>query len=256
MNLKELKFRSFDKSTQAIIFDRAGIVIESDEELFSVLDNEVNIFHDTMFSGMNDLLHNLNIGEEITFDCVEADLFGRHSHYDIIIRRLSEEEGELFGLFIYDFGKQYNKILELQQERNIAEIKVRKFERENLHLSKEKEAIEQLYKELQNGGVSEYILIKADNLLINLDTNDIQYFEAYGDYVKVHTSDKTYITYKTLSNVEKTLPENQFIRVHRSFIVRLDKINNIEQSSLQIANKIIPIGKTNKAQLLDKMNHL
>lgn len=102
----------------------------------------------------------------------------------------------------------------------------------------------------------EQIFIKVDSLLVNLDLKEVQYIEAYGDYVKFHTDNKTHVVYAKLRILEKTLPEESFVRVHRSFIVRIDKITNIDITNLQVGKKIIPISNTFRQQLYDKINTL
>lgn len=256
MNLSDLKFGPINKNSQAIVFDESGSILDSDDTLVKVKDKSYNIFSDSMFGGMDEMFAEMREGQEVTFDCVEIDLFGRTSHYDFIVKRLGKESENNFGWIIYDFGVQYEKIFELQQERNMAEMRAKKAERESRALKEEKDAIEKLYSELQDNSASHYILIKADNLLINLDLKDIFYFEAYGDYIKVHTKDKIYVTYNTMRSIIDSLPQNQFFRIHRSFIVRLDKIQNIEQNSAVVKDKVLPIGKTYKSELVEKMGQL
>ncbi|MBS9524513.1 response regulator transcription factor [Litoribacter alkaliphilus] len=103
---------------------------------------------------------------------------------------------------------------------------------------------------------NEQIFVKIDSLLMNFNLRDILYIEAFGDYVKIHTNDKMYITHAKLKTVEETLPHNAFSRVHRSFIVRLDKIDNIDLSNLEIAKRVIPISNSYRSNLMDKINLL
>ncbi len=254
MNLEEIKYKEANKHIQVVIFDESGAVIESDDSLVKLSETDFNVFADTMFCGMEDMLLALNPHESVTFDCVNLDLAGKSSHYDFTISRL-DDSGK-FSWVINDFGKQYEKIYELQQERNLAEIKANKAEREALKLKEEKEAIDRLFQELQDNSSSQYILLKSDNLLLNLDLADILYFEAYGDYIKVHTPNKMYVTYNTMKSVEASLPQKQFFRIHRSYIVRLDKIKNIEQLSVEIADRTLPIGKSYKSLLVEKIGQL
>jgi DNA-binding LytR/AlgR family response regulator len=100
------------------------------------------------------------------------------------------------------------------------------------------------------------IFIKVDSLLINFDYSDILWVEAYGDYVKIKTEEKVHTVYSTLKAIEDKLPRNEFVRVHRSYIVRIDKIKNIDLHNLQISNKIIPISNSYKANLMESINRL
>lgn len=257
MNLAEFKSQEIGKNVQFLIFDAQGTVLASDDVLLKMTGSEFNVFDDTMFCGMEESFAQLSEGEELKFDCIETNLAGRDSHYDFLIKRIPDEEGTLrFGWVIYDYGEQYQKIFELQQERNLAEIQYNRVEREALKLREERDAIERLYGELKEGSSSQYILVKSDSLLVNLDLTEILYFEAYGDYIKVHTPNKMYVTYNTMKSVESSLPQNQFFRIHRSFIVRLDKIKNIEQLSLEVGDKVLPIGKSFKTALVEKMGQL
>lgn len=105
----------------------------------------------------------------------------------------------------------------------------------------------------------DYIFIKSDQKLQKVHYNDILFIEALADYVKIHTPDKRYITLQTMKNMEEKLPEKYFKRVHRSFIVSLDKIMSIVGGSVEISGQKIPIGKNYKDsffEALDKNNIL
>lgn len=256
MDLEEIKNKVATQNTQVILFDDSGAVSASDDNLVKISGTDFNIFSDTMFCGMEEMLASLQENESTSFDCINVDIAGKTSHYDFIITKLNSSESNKYSLVIQDFGKQYEKIYELQQERNLAEIKAYKAEREAIRLKEEKDAIDRLFQELQGQSSTQYVLVKSDNLLVNIDMKEILYFEAYGDYIKVHTPSKMYVTYNTMKNVEASLPENQFFRIHRSYIIRLDKIKNIEQLSVEISDKTLPIGKSYKAELVEKIGQL
>jgi DNA-binding LytR/AlgR family response regulator len=97
------------------------------------------------------------------------------------------------------------------------------------------------------------ILVKANNQLINLSLSAINYIEAYGDYVNIYTEKARYIVHGTMKGMEAKLPVDEFVRVHRSHIVRIDKINAIEEAIIVIGKKMIPIGDSYRHLL---MNHL
>lgn len=257
MDLDEIRNREASKSIQVVVFDEAGAVLESDDAFVKINSAKFNVFADTMFCGMESVLEELEPEESISFDCVNVDIAGKTSHYDFNISKVDDQNTTKFVWVIHDYGRQYEKIYELQQERNLAEIKAHKAEREMLRLQEERDAIDRLFQELQgSSSSSQYILVKSDNLLVNIDLNEILYFEAYGDYIKVHTPNKMYVTYNTMKSVESSLPENEFFRIHRSFIIRLDKIRNIEQLSVEINDKTLPIGKSYKSELVEKIGQL
>lgn len=98
------------------------------------------------------------------------------------------------------------------------------------------------------------LLVRADKRWYNLPHEKINYLEAYGDYVKIHTEEKTIVPKKRLSELEAQLPERFFMRVHRSFIVRVDKIEYIEGNHIKINNDTIPLALNYKNILLDRLS--
>jgi len=70
----------------------------------------------------------------------------------------------------------------------------------------------------------EFVFVKDNGILKKLNVDDILYLEAMGDYVKVHTSQKFHVLHSTLKSIEEKLPANKFLRIHRSYIVALQKI--------------------------------
>ena len=101
---------------------------------------------------------------------------------------------------------------------------------------------------------SRTFFIKVDSMLVNFDLNEILWVEASGDYVMINTLNKTHKLLTKLKNVEEKLPSQDFVRVHRSFIVRIDKIRNIDNANLLIGNNIIPISNSYRHNLLEKIN--
>jgi DNA-binding LytR/AlgR family response regulator len=95
-----------------------------------------------------------------------------------------------------------------------------------------------------------YILLKADKKIYRTPFEDILYFEALGDYVKVYLVDKVLIVTTTLKKLLEELPETQFIRTHKSFIVNKSKIEYLEGNQLKIKEQLIPIGQAYKEEVL------
>lgn len=90
------------------------------------------------------------------------------------------------------------------------------------------------------------IFIKEDKKYYQIKLKDILFIEAYGNYVKIHMIDKMIISHQTLTSFTHNLPENQFLRVHKSFIISIDKIELIEGNRIKIQTHKIPIGKMYK----------
>ncbi|MCD7963914.1 MAG: LytTR family DNA-binding domain-containing protein [Rikenellaceae bacterium] len=90
----------------------------------------------------------------------------------------------------------------------------------------------------------DHIFIKTENKHIKVILSEILFIEGYGDYVKIHCTGKTIVTLSNMSALESRLPENNFIRVHRSYIVAMDKIEEIERKRIKIGNESIPVSET------------
>jgi len=100
------------------------------------------------------------------------------------------------------------------------------------------------------------IFIKVDSELINLPYRDIMWIEALGDYVNIITATKKHVVLSTMKNIEGKLPPKEFIRVHRSYFVRIDKIKKISEDIILVENKLIPVSKSYKKDLLERLNML
>ncbi len=100
------------------------------------------------------------------------------------------------------------------------------------------------------------IFIKSDSRLVQLSTEDILWIEALGNYMRIFTSDNKFTILSTMKDIVTKLPSDQFTRVHRSFVVRVDKINSIEDNYILIGNKQFSIGKAHKDELNKKLNLL
>lgn len=125
--------------------------------------------------------------------------------------------------------------------------------------SKEKEVEKErdlLYNIVENKENKEFIFVKSNSRLVKLKTDDLYFIEALKDYVVINTLNSRYTIHSTMKDIERKLPSDDFIRVHRSFIVRLDKIAAIEQPNLILESdkKTIPIGGSYKDDLVKKIN--
>lgn len=103
---------------------------------------------------------------------------------------------------------------------------------------------------------SHQLFIKTDSRLVKLKDEDILYIEAKGDYMLFKTREKGHVVHSTMKNVEAKLDPNIFIRIHRSFIINLHEIVDIEDSSVLIEKKVIPISKSYKQGFMKRINLL
>ena len=100
------------------------------------------------------------------------------------------------------------------------------------------------------------VYVKDKGKLIRLQYEDIFYIENAGDYAKVNTGSKNYIVHGTIKGFEKKLPSNLFVRVHRSYIINLNKIVDIEENSVVIDKKVVPISRAQKPILMERIKML
>ncbi len=100
------------------------------------------------------------------------------------------------------------------------------------------------------------LFIKVNSRLVRIDLKEILYVEAKGDYTVFKTEKKGYVVNSTFKNVESKLNPDLFIRVHRSYIVNIDKVVDIEDNNLLINEQIIPISRGQKANLIKRLNTL
>lgn len=104
--------------------------------------------------------------------------------------------------------------------------------------------------------LQEYLFIKDNKVIRKLNFADILWIEAKGDYVKFHVSGKDHIVHGSLKAIEENFPTDLFIRVHRSYVIAIDKIDYIEDRVVYIDNQPIPISESYKDILLKKLNLL
>ncbi|MCU0352724.1 MAG: LytTR family DNA-binding domain-containing protein [Cytophagales bacterium] len=110
--------------------------------------------------------------------------------------------------------------------------------------------------DLAVSGSSSDLFIKTDSKIVKVSLKDLLYVEALADYVILHTNNARYIVHSTMKAIEKKLSEASFIRIHRSFIVNTEKIESIEDLSVVINKKFIPIGASYKDGFLKRLNIL
>jgi len=104
---------------------------------------------------------------------------------------------------------------------------------------KAKEYIEYLNnQELHQG----YVFVKSDYQMVKINLKDILYIEGLDDYIKIYLPHKSVLTLMTLKTITQKLPTKEFIRVHRSYIVPISRIENVSKSRIKIGDKEIPIG--------------
>ena len=88
-----------------------------------------------------------------------------------------------------------------------------------------------------------HIFLKVNKKLLKINLNDILFIESLKDYIKIITKIGNHVVHKSLTAITEELPQSNFLRIHRSFIISINKIAAIEGNTVEIANKRIPIGR-------------
>lgn len=104
--------------------------------------------------------------------------------------------------------------------------------------------------------VGEDLYINIDRRLIKLKYKEILLIEARGDYINVKTETSEYLVHTTLKKIKAKLPESLFLQIHRSYIINFNKIIDIEDNSVLIEKNVIPISRSNRPELMRRLNLL
>jgi DNA-binding LytR/AlgR family response regulator len=146
--------------------------------------------------------------------------------YDQYALKAYELEVKDYLLKPFTFERFYKAVLRLYQEqspRNTPEKKEDKIETKN---------------------EQEYLFIKVGHRIQKVATRNILFVEGMKDYLRIHTTEEKIMTLLNFAKLEELLPAQEFARVHRSFLVAINKIDHIEKNRIQIADQIIPISDT------------
>ena len=100
------------------------------------------------------------------------------------------------------------------------------------------------------------LYVNIDRRLIKINIPSIYLIEAKGDYINVKTEENNYTVHSTLKKIEDKLPDSLFLKVHRSFIINIKKIIDIEDNSVLIKKDVIPVSRSNRPELMKRLNLL
>jgi len=98
--------------------------------------------------------------------------------------------------------------------------------------------------------------VNIDRRLIKIDLPSIYLIEAKGDYINIKTEDKNYTVHSTLKKIEEKLPESLFLKVHRSYIINIKKIIDIEDNSVLIKRDVVPVSRSKRPELMKRLDLL
>ena len=100
------------------------------------------------------------------------------------------------------------------------------------------------------------LYVNIDRRLIKIDIPSIYLVEAKGDYIQIKTFEKNYTVHSTLKKIENKLPEDLFLKVHRSFVINTKHIIDIEDNSVLIEKDVVPVSRSNRPELIKRLNLL
>jgi DNA-binding LytR/AlgR family response regulator len=146
--------------------------------------------------------------------------------YDQYALKAFELEVKDYLLKPFSFERFYKGVLRLYQEQG-------------LRLQPDKQEPKSAPKSEQ-----EYIFLKVGHRIQKVATDDILFVEGMKDYLRIHTTEEKIMTLLNFAKLEELLPPQDFARVHRSFLVAIDKIDHIEKNRIWIADQVIPISDT------------
>ncbi|SDS04862.1 two component transcriptional regulator, LytTR family [Polaribacter sp. KT25b] len=98
--------------------------------------------------------------------------------------------------------------------------------------------------------------VNIDRRLIKIDLSTIYLIEAKGDYINIKTEEKNYVVHSTLKKIEEKLPDTLFLKVHRSYIINVKKIIDIEDNSVLIKKDVVPVSRSNRPELMKRLDLL
>lgn len=98
-----------------------------------------------------------------------------------------------------------------------------------------------------------YVLLKVDKKIVRLDLNDIYFIESLKDYIRVKTKIGNFTTHQTLTTISELLPEDRFVRIHRSFTISLDMVTALIGNSVEVNGQLIPIGRNYLGEVKQKV---
>ncbi len=159
-----------------------------------------------------------------------------------------------FALESYEYGVSDYLLKPIKFDRFLAAVnKVIDLLQLTTHKIEKKSEI-QLSETEKETAKNDFIFIKQDHSIFKVQFSNILYVEAYGNYVQIYTTDKKIVARKTMTEMDKSLTDQNLIRIHKSFIVNVLKIEEIKNNQIRIADKEISIGTIYKRELMKKMN--
>jgi DNA-binding LytR/AlgR family response regulator len=216
-------------------------------ELISIVDNSNDLFRMINATRPDLLLMDIDIGEELNGIDIVKKINEQYNLPVVYVTSLQEQEIYKAARATEPEGfvlKPYNPIT-LQAAIDFSIL--RKEKEKNGKIKEERTAVK-----------SESVFVKDGNSLVKIKVQDIQLIEAYDKYCYVYTKEKKYLLSIQLKNAVSQLPDDQFIQVHRSYLINFESIAKVRlaENIVEVAGKDIPISKSHKGELFSRLNLL
>ncbi len=101
-----------------------------------------------------------------------------------------------------------------------------------------------------------FIFVRADRKMVKISFSEINHIESFSDYIKIHLNEKVVVTRETISSIEAKLPAAYFLRIHRSFIVSISKIESFTNEFIEVRKKALPISRSYKKDVLARLENV
>ncbi len=193
------------------------------------------------------MAHNKNLAlqaiEHIKPDVVLLDMHLQHPLDGIEIANFIDEKGEPPYIFITANADML--IIQKAIHTKAAAYITKPLKKSDLF------AAIQITLKAQTKPEEEFLLIKESNTVIKILVTDILYFESNGNYINIHTKKQKIIARQSLEWIEEQLPGQQFMRIHRSYIVNMSTVDKSSSKSVFIGDTELPISRTNVAKMAD-----
>ncbi|MBP2833001.1 response regulator transcription factor [Aquimarina sp. U1-2] len=194
-------------------------------ELIDTFNNPLDALQTIESGNINAVFLDINMPGMSGLDFIKNS---RHKYHIIITTAYREYAVESFELDVLDYLVKpipFNRFLKTINKLNQVL---------NQNHSKNNEYL---------GNKDPFIFLKVDKKLVKIVLKDILFIESLKDYIKVITNQENYLVHKSLTGITEELPASNFIRVHRSYTIAIDKIKSVEGNLIEIGTKKIPIGR-------------
>ena len=192
---------------------------------------------------------------------IEAKDFVNNNKVDILV--LDVEMPELNGLDFIKSIKNVEHIILISSNKtyaadsydyNVTDYIVKPIQKNRLDQAVDK--VKQFDDSIKTSSNRDFAFVKDGTKIIRIDFKEILFIEALADYVQINTLQGRYTVLATMKSMQANLPEDDFFRIHRSYIVRKDKIRVIEDNMILMETKNIPISRSSKQEFFNTFNFL